>query len=49
MKDTYFAQVPLLPFVETSITGQLKATSILNSVANYNKEDDTIVFDDDVY
>ena len=48
---TYFAQDPLLPFqfVETNITGQLKTTSILNSVANYKKEDDTIVLNDDVY
>ena len=48
---TYFAQDPLLPFqfVETNITGQLKTTSILSSVANYKKEDDTIVLNDDVY
>ena len=51
VKATYFAQDPLLPFqfVETTITGQLKTTSILSSVANYKKEDDTIVLDDNVY
>ena len=51
VKATYFAQDPLLPFqfVATTITDQLKITSILNSVANYKKEDDTIVLDDDVY
>ena len=41
---TYFVQDPLMPFqfVETTINGKLKTTSILSSVANYNKEDDTI-------
>ena len=40
VKATYFVQDPLLPFqfVETTING----TSILSSVANYKKEDDTI-------
>ena len=51
VKATYFAQDLLLPFqfVETTTTGQLKTTSILRSVANYNKEDDTIVLDDVYY
>ena len=50
VKATYFAQDPLWPFqfVKTTITGQLKTTSILSSVANYKKEDDTIVLDNDV-
>ena len=44
VKATYFVQDPLLPFqfVETTINGKLKTTSILSSVANYKKEDDTI-------
>ena len=45
VKATYFVQDPLLPFqfVETTINGQLKTTSMLpSSVANYRKEDDTI-------
>ena len=49
---TCFAQDPLLPiqFVETTITGQCKTTIILSSVANYKKEDDTIiVLVDDVH
>ena len=51
VKATYFAQDPLLPFhfVETTITGQLMTTSIFSSIANYKKEDNTIVRDDDVY
>ena len=51
VKATYFAQDPLLPFqfVKTTITGQLKTTSILSSVANFKKEDDTIVLDDVYY
>ena len=40
---TYCAQDTLLPFQ------LLNAASILSSVANYNKEDDTIVLDDDVH
>lgn len=46
VKATYFAQDPLLPFqfVEKTATGQLKTTSILSSVANYKREDDTIQF-----
>ena len=44
VKATYFTQDPYCPFnsVETTINGQLKTTSILSSVASYNKEDDTI-------
>ena len=38
-----------LLIVETTTTAQLKITSILSSVANCKKEDDTIVLDDDVY
>ena len=51
VKTSYFAQDPLLPFqfVETTITGQLMTTNILSSVANYKKEDNTIVLDDDIY
>ena len=51
VKATYFAQDPPLPFqfVETIATGQLKTTSIFSPVANYKREDDTIVLDDDVY
>lgn len=47
---TYFSQDRLLPFqfVKTTATSQLKTTSILSSVANYKKEDDTLVLDDDV-
>ena len=43
VKVTYFAQDPLLPFqfVQTTLTGQLKTTSILRSVVNYKKNDDT--------
>ena len=35
--------------VEATTTAQLEATSILSSVANFKKEDDKIVLDDDVY
>ena len=35
--------------VEATTTAQLETTSILSSVANYKKECDTIVLDDDVY
>lgn len=51
VRATYFAKDLLLPsqFVKTTITGQLETTNILSSVANYKKEDDTIVLDDDVY
>ena len=38
-----------LSIVHTTTTAQLKTTSIFSSVANYKKEDDTIVLDDDVY
>ena len=50
VKATYFAQDLLLPFqyVETTVIGGIKATSILSSFANYKKRDDTIVLDDDV-
>lgn len=43
VKATYFTQDPLLPFqfVQTTLTGQLKTTSILSSVVNYKKNDDT--------
>ena len=51
VKATYFAQDPQLPlqFVETTINGQLKKSSIFSSVANYKNEGDIIVLDDDIH
>ena len=49
-KASFFAQDPMLPcrFVETSVVGDLKKSSILSLVVNCQK-DDMIVLGDDVY
>ena len=50
-KVTYFAQNPLLPFqfVEATATGELDRVSIVSTVMNPTKEDDTFVLGDDAY